>query len=330
MLRNALQTGHIPVLLHEVLEAIPPKEDALYLDGTFGGGGYSYALLKRFSTSNLIAIDRDPTAIKRADEFKQAFPNRFLAIEGTFGAMKNYCTDLSWFKQSPRNGFDAIVLDLGLSSFQIDEADRGFSFKENGPLDMRMGNNKKSAEDIINQASEEALADIFYYYGEERCARRIARKIVHMRNEAPIKDTVTLAELVRSCLPPSRNKKDPATRSFQALRIAVNDELNEIQKALEDAPTMLAEAGIFAVVSFHSLEDRLVKKAFKNLTTSEKSHSRYLPISHLPTKASLWEIPQGYPVSPSQEEIKLNPRARSSRLRILKKRSTTSTRGHKL
>ncbi|QCE32218.1 16S rRNA (cytosine(1402)-N(4))-methyltransferase RsmH [Acetobacteraceae bacterium] len=318
-----MKTGHIPVLLNEVITALPKKENALYLDGTFGGGGYSRAVLNHFPTSKLVAIDRDHTAILRAENFKKEFPNRFEAIEGTFSAMKEYCADLPWLKEEKCYGFDAIMLDLGLSSFQIDTAERGFSFKENGPLDMRMGNNAQSAEDIVNKASEEDLADIFYYYGEERCARRIARKIIQMRLEAPIKDTAMLADIIRSCVPPSKNKKDPATRSFQALRIAVNDELNEIQRVLEDAPTMLAPDGVLAIVSFHSLEDRLVKKAFSHLVSPTKGQSRYVPTKDASAKSSIWAVPSGYPISPSEEETKLNPRARSAHLRVLKKLSTS-------
>lgn len=310
-------TGHIPVLLHDVLAAIPSKEYALYLDGTFGGGGYSRAILTHFPTSRLIAIDRDPSAIARARHFQEEFPERFLPIEGTFGAMKAHCANLPWY--DAEKGLDAIILDLGLSSFQIDEAERGFSFKENGPLDMRMGHNIKSAEDIVNEASEEELANIFYYYGEERCARRIARKIIEMRAETPIRDTAMLANLIRACVPASKTKKDPATRSFQALRIAVNDELQEIQHMLEDAPLMLSPGGVLAIVSFHSLEDRLVKKAFSRLASPHKGTSRYMPRRNFSETTSSWTVPAGYPVSPSDAEVKHNPRARSSRLRVLKK-----------
>ncbi|GAD09579.1 ribosomal RNA small subunit methyltransferase h [Gluconobacter frateurii NBRC 103465] len=221
--------GHVPVMLKEVLEALSPRDGGRYLDGTFGGGGYARAILNS-ADCTLHGIDRDPTAIARGEAMAQQANGRLIMHQGTFGNMEELVG-----QDGP---FDGIVLDLGVSSFQIDQAERGFSFRNDGPLDMRMGTDGPSAADLVNSMKESDLADILYRYGEEKLSRRIARAIVIARAEEPVTTTGRLAHIVRSCVPKDRSKIDPATRSFQGLRIAVNDELGELERALEAAPRL--------------------------------------------------------------------------------------------
>ena len=246
--------GHLPVMLPEVLQTLAPRNDAAYLDGTFGGGGYAGAILDAAPGCTLFAIDRDPDAIARGAALAARFPGRLHLLHGRFGDM------LSLMAEQGIAALDGVVLDLGVSSFQIDQPERGFSFQFNGPLDMRMGKAGKSAQDIVNSLSESELADLLFDLGEERHARRIARAIVAARREAPIATTGRLAEIVRAAAPRDASGLDRATRSFQALRIAVNDELGEVERGLQAAAELLAPGGRLVVVAFHSLEDRLVKR----------------------------------------------------------------------
>lgn len=314
--------GHIPVMLAEVLEYLHPADGERILDCTFGGGSYSSAILKS-ADCNVWGIDRDPDAIARGQVLSRAFPtadggSRLHLLQGSFGNMQalasaaGICT------------FDGIVLDLGVSSFQLDEADRGFSFRMEGPLDMRMEKSGPSAADIVNKAPEAELADIFHFYGEERHARRLARAVVNARSAAPFQTTTQLAELVRSVIPKDRSGIDSATRAFQGLRIAVNDELGEIERGLEQALDMLAPGGRLVVVSFHSLEDRIAKRMVQHATGKDKSFSRYDP------RAAGTPAPQTDFVAlthkarrPSDTECSHNPRARSARLRAVMKRAST-------
>ncbi len=304
------QEGHFPVMLPEVLETLVPKPGGTYLDGTFGGGGYSRALL-RAAACTVHAIDRDPDAIKRGQPLIAASEGRLHLHQGTFSAMEELV--------GAYGPFDGIVLDLGVSSFQLDQEERGFSFRHDGPLDMRMSATGPSAADIVNEESEAALADILYHYGEERRSRRVARAIVDARQSGPLQTTGQLAEIIRKAVPKERPNFDPATRSFQAIRIAVNDELGELERTLKTAPNLLAPGGIFCIVTFHSLEDRMVKRALAQLTGRVAGPSRHTPLSLQQAEAPAFALLHTRPRSPSETELTLNPRSRSARLRALRR-----------
>src|ERR1700710_2182141 len=262
--------SHIPVLLTEAIDTIAPRDGGRYLDGTFGGGGYAAAILERASCT-LWAIDRDPEAIERGGSLVARFPGRRPLLHGQFGDM------VALLDQHGVTQLDGVVLDLGVSSFQIDDPARGFSFRHDGPLDMRMGKHGTSAADLVNTLPERALADVLYELGEERASRRIAHAIVAARQEATIETTGRLAEIIRSVLPPDRSGNHPATRSFQALRIKVNDELRQIETALEQAASLLSPGRRLVVVAFHSLEDRIVKRFMTVAAGRTGSPSRHNP-----------------------------------------------------
>ena len=304
--------GHIPVLLPEVLTALAPRDGGVYLDGTFGGGGYARGILQS-ATCRLWAIDRDPDAIARGAALAREFPGRLHLLHGRFGEM------LSLLNGQGVSQLDGVVLDLGVSSFQLDQAERGFSFRFDGPLDMRMDHSGVTAADLVNTLSEVDLADTLYTLGEERASRRIAKAIVAARGDAPILTTGRLASVIRSVLPPDRSGHHPATRSFQALRIRVNDELGEIERALAQAATLLAPGGRLVVVSFHSLEDRLVKIFMTAQGGRLPAPSRYDPRGMLPTKAAGFRVLSAKAVKPGDAECAANPRARSARLRTLER-----------
>ena len=304
--------GHIPVLLPEVLTALAPRAGGIYLDGTFGGGGYARGILQS-AACTLWAIDRDPDAIARGAALANEFPGRLHLLHGRFGEM------LSLLHGQGVSQLDGVVLDLGVSSFQLDQAERGFSFRFDGPLDMRMDHSGVTAADLVNGLSEVDLADTLYTLGEERASRRIAKAIVAARVEAPILTTGRLASVIRSVLPPDRSGHHPATRSFQALRIRVNDELGEIERALAQAATLLAPGGRLVVVSFHSLEDRLVKTFMTAQGGRLPAPSRYDPRGMLPTKAADFRVVSAKAVKPGDAECAANPRARSARLRTLER-----------
>ena len=239
--------GHIPVLAREVIDALQPRDGGRYVDGTFGAGGYTAAMLDR-ADCQVIAIDRDPDAIAAGQALAARYAPRLRLIEGRFGDMAELLS------AEGVDDVDGVALDLGVSSMQFDRAERGFSFRNSGPLDMRMEKSGSSAADLVNQADEVELADIFWRYGEERRSRRVARAIVEARKVKRIETTGELAEIVRRAVGPSaKDESDPATRAFQALRIAVNDELGELERGLAAADSVLAPGGRLAVVSFHSL-----------------------------------------------------------------------------
>ncbi|MFK7838947.1 MAG: 16S rRNA (cytosine(1402)-N(4))-methyltransferase RsmH [Bdellovibrionales bacterium] len=297
--------SHYPVMLSEVLESLSPVDGGIYVDGTFGAGGYTKAILDA-ADCKVVAIDRDPDAQKRADDLGS---DRLVFARGCFGDVEQLLLDAGIEK------VDGFVLDLGVSSFQLDQAERGFSFRYDAPLDMRMDHaSGQTAADLVANLEESELADIIYQYGEERKSRRIARKIVELRKENPIMTTFQLADIVRSCLPKAKGRKDidPATRTFQAIRIAVNDELGELKRALNAADKVLKPNGRMVVVSFHSLEDGLVKRFFR-----EKSGgvgvSRYQP--EVQNKNYDFELLSRKAIKPSQNEIDENSRSRSARLR---------------
>jgi 16S rRNA (cytosine1402-N4)-methyltransferase len=294
---------HAPVLLAEVLETLQPQRGGTFLDGTFGAGGYSVALLEA-GADRVVAIDRDPEAVARGAVWAPAFEGRLEIIEGRFG-------DIEDLVQGPLAG---VVFDIGVSSMQIDRAERGFSFQKDGPLDMRMGGSGPSAADLVNHEDEARLADIFFLYGEERAARRIARAIVARRAEAPILTTLELASLVERQLPrPKPGQVHPATRVFQALRIAVNDELGELARGLMAAEALLAEGGVLSVVTFHSLEDRIAKRFLRARSGAEPQGSRHAPLTSSVLPA--FDLLTRKAIEASPAELAINPRARSARLR---------------
>jgi len=301
-------TPHRPVLLAEVIEALSPRDGAIYVDGTFGAGGYSRALLEA-AQCIVFAIDRDPDAVKGAAPLLDRYAGRLHILQGRFGDM---------FDLLGARGIEAVqgvALDLGVSSMQLDQAERGFSFRFEGPLDMRMERAGKSAADLVNELAERPLADLIFTFGEEKKARRIAKAIVAARALAPIDTTQHLAQIVRRAIGPAHDRIDPATRTFQALRIAVNDELAEIDRGLAAAERLLALGGRMAVVSFHSLEDRRVKQFMREHAGRNPKASRHLPIQDAEAKPTLRLIAPGG-IEPGADEIRANPRARSARLRV--------------
>lgn len=309
--------SHIPVMLSEVVELLAPRPNAAYLDATFGGGGYTRAILEAASCT-VWAIDRDPDAIARGAGLAARFPGRLHLIHGQFGDM------LELLAERGVATLDGVVLDLGVSSFQLDDPARGFSFRAEGPLDMRMSRNGPTAAELVNTLPERELADMLYEFGEERASRRIARAIVAARAAEPIATTARLAAIIRGVLPPDRSGIDPATRSFQALRISVNDELGEIERALVQASQLLAPGGRLIVVSFHSLEDRIVKRFMGELAGRAPAPSRHDPRGLAARPAARFRLLTVRPLRPGPREAAANPRARSARLRALERLAVAS------
>ncbi len=300
---------HRPVLLTEVIEALSPQDGAIYVDGTFGAGGYSRALLDA-AQCTVWAIDRDPAAVKEAQPLVDRYAGRLHIIQGRFGDM------VELLKARGIAAVQGVTLDLGVSSMQLDRAERGFSFRFTGPLDMRMESSGQSAADLVNEMAERPLADLIFTFGEEKKARRIAKAIVTARALAPIHTTQQLAEIVRRAIGPAgKDRIDPATRTFQALRIAVNDEMGEIDRGLAAAERVLAPGGRMAIVSFHSLEDRRVKQFLRDRAGRNPKGSRHLPEVASGREPTLRLIAPGG-IEPGEREIRENPRARSARLRI--------------
>jgi len=295
-------SAHIPVLLAEVIAALKPHDDGLYLDGTFGAGGYSEAIL-RSAACRVVALDRDPAAVARGEDLAKLYAGRLTLVEGRFSEMERLIAPLGVAQLT------GVALDLGVSSTQLDDPTRGFSFRTDGPLDMRMGRDGRSAADLVNGADEAELASLIRDYGEERFARRIARAIIAAR---PLSRTSELAAAIRGVVPETGGI-DPATRTFQALRIAVNDELDELDRGLAAAERLLEPGGRLAIVAFHSLEDRRVKDFLRRRSADAPKASRHAPVTRGP--APSFRLITRKPVAPSAEEIARNPRARSARLR---------------
>ena len=295
--------GHAPVLLTEVLEALKPRDGGRYVDGTFGGGGYTRAILDA-ADCKVIAIDRDPDAIARGQKLAAQYESRLQLVRGNF-------SDLDTLVEGQTDG---VVLDLGVSSFQFDQAERGFSFRFDGPLDMRMSKTGLTAADFVNTADEKELARIIATFGEERHARRIARAIIAAR---PIERTAQLAQIVSRALgaAAARQPIHPATRTFQALRIHVNDELGELERGLEAAERALAPDGKLVVVSFHSLEDRIVKRFLVERSDRGARASRHAPEAKS-AKRPTFHVIDSKVRKPGLAELETNPRARSARLRV--------------
>ncbi len=300
---------HIPVLLERVIAELEPSDGAIYVDGTFGAGGYSRALLEA-ADCRVWAIDRDPDAQARGAALSEAFPGRFTLLSGRFGDLD------ALLSERGVQLVQGITLDLGLSSTQIDEAARGFSFAADGPLDMRMDKQGPSAADLVNRTSETDLADMIYRYGEERRSRAVAKAIIKARKENPIARTGQLAGIVRGVVRRAKDGLDPATRTFQALRICVNDELSELDRALAAAERRLAPAGRLAVVSYHSLEDRRVKKFLFLRAGKAAQPSRHAPGNAIMLPHPSFKLVSRRAIRPDAAEIVANPRARSARLRI--------------
>lgn len=305
----AADSPHISVLLNEVVDALSPRDGGVYVDGTFGAGGYSRAILDR-ADCRVWGIDRDPEAIERGRKLALAYPGRLEIVEGRFGDMDRLLAEHGV------ESVDGVALDIGVSSPQIDEPERGFSFRFDGPLDMRMGRDGPTAADVVNTATQDELADIIFHYGEERMARRVARAIIAARLEAPFARTKQLADVVRSVVPKGKGDAiDPATRTFQALRIHVNDELGELRRGLAAAESLLKHGGRLAVVSFHSLEDREVKTFLKERSSPPPSPSRHAPSLAADARSPSFRLLSRKPIVPTDQEAHSNPRARSARLR---------------
>ena len=301
---------HIPVLLDRILAEIAPVSGD-WLDGTFGAGGYARGLLDRGAAS-VIGVDRDPLALEMAEAWRAQYGDRLKLVVGEFGDLDDHARSVGY------DALDGVVLDLGVSSMQLDQAQRGFSFIKDGPLDMRMSQSGASAADLVNTASEETLANILYHFGEERASRRIARAIVRARTEAPITTTGQLAAIIHAVMPaPRPGQLDPATRSFQALRIHINRELGEIEDGLSAAEAMLKPGGILAVVSFHSLEDRIVKRFLGARSSARANPSRHRPAVAGP--APTFELVTRKPILPETDETAANARARSAKLRVARR-----------
>ena len=309
-LRQA-EARHVPVLLDEVLSALQPIDNAVILDGTFGAGGYARAVLDA-GAARVIGLDRDPTAHKAAAGWTPRYDGRLTLLEADFGGLDDAAAEAG------AEALDGVTLDIGVSSMQLDQAGRGFSFMRDGPLDMRMGSHGISAEDLVNEASESALADIFFHLGEDRAARRLAKTIVQARKTERIATTGRLAALIESVSPKQRpGQPHPATRAFQALRICVNDELGALMRGLAAAERALKPGGRLAVVSFHSLEDRIVKRFLAERSGRGAGRSRHEPEINL--KSPSFEIDKAGVVSPGPEELARNPRARSAKLRAARR-----------
>jgi 16S rRNA (cytosine1402-N4)-methyltransferase len=296
---------HLPVLLERAVALLAPAPGKVVVDLTFGGGGYSQALLEH-GAARVVGIDRDPEAVLRGAGLADR-DARFRMVHGCFGDLARHLDAVGLDR------VDGIVLDLGVSSFQLDQPRRGFSFRDDGPLDMRMDpGTGPSAAEVVNESDERTLADLLFRYGEERLARRIARAIVARRRERRLTRTHELAELVASVIGPGDRRIHPATRTFQALRIQVNDELGELMRALDAAERRLAPGGRLVVVAFHSLEDRIVKR-FLQQRAGAPGPSRHRPASTPP--APTFRLLTRQPTRPEADEAAANPRARSARLR---------------
>ena len=305
---------HVSVLLEECLEALDIKPDGIYVDGTLGGAGHSSRIAARLTTGRLIGIDRDPVALKAAGERLEPYKNNVTLVHS------NFCEIAQVLKELNIPGVDGILLDLGVSSPQLDDAQRGFSYMADAPLDMRMNaQDSLTAKDVVNTWSQEELRRILYTYGEERYAPQIASAICRRREEKPIETTLELVDVIRSAMPPAalREKQHPAKRSFQAIRIAVNDELGSVEKVMKDAIPLLNPGGRLAVITFHSLEDRIVKIGMADASKGCTCPPNF-PVCVCGKKPKV-KLVSRKPIVASQEELDANPRSRSAKLRVCEK-----------
>jgi 16S rRNA (cytosine1402-N4)-methyltransferase len=304
--------AHIPVLRDEAVAMLSPRDGGCYLDGTFGGGGYARKILDT-ANCTLAVLDRDPAAVARARELAEAQPGRLVVLEGRFSRIFDLLGDVGIAS------LDGAVFDLGVSSFQIDDPARGFSFRQDGPLDMQMGLAEITAAQLVNTVSESELADILFTFGEEKASRVIAKTIVARRRERKFETTLDLASVIRSVVRADKSGIDPATRSFQALRIAVNDELGDIEAALAQSAALLTPGGRLVVVSFHSLEDRIVKRFFAQASGRAPGASRHDPAGLQSGQAPRFRLLTARPVLAGAAELRDNPRARSAKLRAMER-----------
>ena len=305
---------HVPVLIEEALRFLAPAAGGTYIDGTFGAGGYTRAMLD--AGASVIAIDRDPSAIAAGAHLAAQAAGRLTLVEGRFAELDRIA------RQHGRERVDGVVLDIGVSSMQVDEAERGFSFRLEGPLDMRMGDHGATAADVVNGMERGALARVIAVLGEEKKARLVAAAIDRARKKRPIATTTELAEIVAAAVGRAGDRIHPATRTFQALRIFVNRELEELAGALAASERVLGEGGRLVVVSFHSLEDRIVKRFLVERSATRSGGSRHLPEAE--TAAPTFELLTRSAVAPSENEITANPRARSAKLRAARRTAAPS------
>ena len=306
------ELSHLPVMRHAAVALMRPRDNGVYLDGTFGGGGYARAILEA-AACTLFAIDRDPQAIARGRELAAAFAGRLHLIEGRISQLSEL------LRAAGVRALDGAVFDLGVSSYQLDDPERGFSFRHDGPLDMRMEESGATAAMLVNSLGESELADILFRFGEEKASRRIARAIITRRHERKFTTTADLANVIRGVVRPDKSGIDPATRSFQALRIAVNGELEEIAAALAQVSRLLLPGGRLVVVSFHSLEDRIVKHFMAEAAGRAGHASRHAPSARDEQAAPEFRVLTGRGRVPEPAEIRANPRARSARLRAMER-----------
>ena len=313
MIDTSLYSSHIPVMLEQCMALMDPKPGGFYADGTLGAGGHSEAILKAIiPDGRLLAFDLDPTAIKIAGERLRPYAENVRIIHDSYVNLGSYAEE---------NSLDGFIVDLGVSSMQLDQSERGFSFLQDGPLDMRFSQDRGlSAADIVNDWPEEDLAEILWKYGEERKSRQIAAMICAERKNTRIETTGQLKAIITDAVGPGKEKIHPATRSFQAIRIAVNDELKPLEQALKDLTDCLKPGGRICVITFHSLEDRIVKRCFKTLENPCICPPK-APICTCGRKPVV-KVLAGGAVAPSAEETERNPRARSAKLRVAEKRKT--------
>lgn len=304
--------SHIPVMLSEVIRYIDPKDGEIYVDGTFGAGGYTKAILNA-ANCDVYAIDCDPNVQNTADNFKKEYKNRFKFLHGKFSKMSEL------LEKEGVSGVNGVVLDIGVSSMQLDEAERGFSFMREGPLDMRMSADGIDAATFINSADEKELADTIYRYSGEKKSRYIAKAILQAREKKTITTTTEFARIVRDAIHGKKEKIDQATRTFQAIRIWVNDELGELKRALDAATKVLVPGGKLVIVSFHSLEDSIIKDFLNEKSGKNDGVSRHLLVFENKKPEAIFELLTRKVVVPSEAEIEKNPRARSAKLRAARK-----------
>lgn len=305
-----MEFAHIPVLLEQCLDGLDIKPDGIYFDGTCGGAGHSREIAKRLTTGRLIGIDRDPDAVAVASERLGGLPAQ--VVRGNYSEIKQIADDLGIC------GADGILLDLGVSSYQLDNAERGFSYHNDAPLDMRMSKEGTSARDIVNEYSKEQLTKILYEYGEEKFAPRIAETIIKRRSEKPVETTTELADIVRDSIPAKfRRDKNPCKKTFQAIRIAVNCEFDHLDRALDEGFELLKPGGRFCIITFHSLEDRIVKQRFAGWCKGCTCPPDF-PVCVCGNKPK-GKLVYRKPLEASEEELEANPRSRSAKLRIIEK-----------